>query len=269
MLPELFRIGPIPVRSYGVMMALAFLFGVWYVKRMTARDGKPFDPYLNVAYIMIFGGVIGARLAYVFMHWSDFAHNLLSAFNPFHEGQFGIAGLNLYGGVLLALIGSFLYIRYKKMSVLEVFDYFAPALALGIGIGRIGCFLNGCCFGTPCDLPWAISFPKGSIPYSVFGSAHIHPSQLYTSLYGFGLFIALHFLLKHRRFIGQLTAVMLMAEAVFRFAIEFVRYYENAMMFSFLGHEATYNQVIAALLFLLGLILYIVNRSRQPHRASV
>ena len=263
MLPELFRIGPFPIRTYGLMLALAFLFGVWSVRRATARDGKPFEPYLNIAYIMIFGGIIGARLAYVIMHWSDFAGNLLSAFNPFHGDQFGIAGLNLYGGVVTALVLSYLYIRYKRMSVLEVFDYFAPALALGIGIGRIGCFLNGCCFGTPTELPWGVVFPPGSIPDSVFGAVPLHPAQLYTSLYGFGLFFFLTWLHGRRRFIGQLTAITLMAEAVFRFAIEFVRYYENAMVFPVLGHQATYNQLIAAVLFALGLGIYLVRR-RHP-----
>jgi len=134
MCPELFHIGPIPIRSFGVMMALSFLLGVLYVQRIAKRDGKPFEPYFMIAYIMIIGGVVGARLAYVLLHLDEFTGHWTRTFNPFAEGQFGIAGLNLYGGVLLALIGTFAYCRWKRISVLDAFDYFAPTLALGIGI---------------------------------------------------------------------------------------------------------------------------------------
>jgi phosphatidylglycerol:prolipoprotein diacylglycerol transferase len=264
MYPELFHIGPIPIRAFGVALALSFLLGVLYVQRVTTRDRKPFEPYLVFAYLMILAGIVGARLSYVFLHWADFSNNLLDIFNPFQSGRFGIAGLNLYGGILLGMVSSIVYARMKKLSVLDVFDYFAPTIGLGIGISRIGCFLNGCCFGTPTDLPWGVQFPIGSIPYMVFGDQHLHPSQIYSSLYGLALFLLLHFLLKHRRFVGQVTGVLLMAEAVFRFAIEYVRYYESEMHFSLWGMHPTYNQVVSWGLFIAGLIIYITGRQRRP-----
>lgn len=271
MYPELFHIGPVPIRSFGLMLALSFLLGVWYVSRITRRDGKAFEPMLNVAYILIFGGIVGARVSFAILHWSDFAHNLGAIFNPFGANQFGIAGLNLYGGVLLAIGGAWLYCYVKKLSVLEVFDYFAPTLGLGIGISRIGCFLNGCCFGTPTNLPWGVKFPVGSIPYSVFGDQYIHPAQIYSSLYGLGLFVLLHYVLKHRKFPGQLVAILFMVEAFFRFVLEYVRYYENAMHFSFDGMNPTYNQVVAIGLFLAGLVIYLVQQKRygKKDRAAV
>lgn len=263
MLPELFHLGPIPIRSFGIGLALTFLLGVLYVKRATERDGKPFELYLTFAYIMIFGGIIGARLSYALLHWSDFSDNLTGIFNPFGSGQFGIAGLNLYGGILLAMAGAVTYAWMKKISILEVFDYFAPTVGLGIGISRIGCFLNGCCFGTPTDLPWGVSFPIGSVPYYVFGTDHLHPAQIYSSLYGFGLFLALHFLSRNKQFVGQLVAIFLMAEAVFRFAIEYVRYYESAMHFTLGSMHPTWNQVASGGLFIAGLTIYILGaRSR-------
>jgi phosphatidylglycerol:prolipoprotein diacylglycerol transferase len=263
MYPELFHIGPVPIRAFGLMLALSFLAGVLYVQRVTSRDKKPFEPYLTLAYIMIFGGVIGARLSYVLLHWSDFSSNLADIFNPFQSGQFGIAGLNLYGGILLAMAGSILYARWKKMSVLEVFDYFAPTIGLGIGISRVGCFLNGCCFGTPTELPWGVEFPIGSIPNMVFGDQHLHPAQVYSSLYGLGLFVFLHFLMKRRQFVGQLTAILLMAEALFRFAIEYVRYYESEMHFSLWGMHPTYNQVVSWGLFIGGAATYLLCLKRK------
>ncbi|HOP07416.1 MAG TPA: prolipoprotein diacylglyceryl transferase [candidate division Zixibacteria bacterium] len=254
--PEMFHIGSFPIRSYGVMLAISFLVGVLYVGRMSKRDKKPFDQYLALAYIMIIGGVVGARLAYVLFHLDEFAGNWTATFNPFHSGSYGIAGLNMYGGVILAVIGAYIYCRIKKLNVLDTFDYFAPTIGLGLGITRIGCFLNGCCFGTPTDLPWGVEFPVGSIPYHVFGSAHLHPTQLYSSLYGIILFIGLHCLLKHRRFVGQIVGVMFMVEAVFRYAIEAVRYYEDAMHMTVFGIDFTYNHFMSIGLFLLGAGLY-------------
>jgi len=265
MYPEMFHLGPITIRSYGVMLALSFFLGLWYVQRITKRDNKRFEPFLMIAYIMILGGIIGARLSYVALHLEEFSGRWFSMFNPFAHGEFvGIAGLNLYGGVILAIVGTFLYCRVKKLSILDTFDYFAPTLGLGIGITRIGCFLNGCCFGTECHLPWAVKFPPGSIPSYVFGDTPLHPAQLYSSLYGWLIFITLHFLLKKRKFTGQIVAVLFMAEAVFRYAIEYVRYYEDAMYISILGFNPTFNQIISVSLFLLGLIIYFYQR-RQSH----
>jgi len=260
MYPELFRIGPIAIRSYGVMLALAFFVGMLYVRRVTARDHKPFEPFLTIAYLMIFGGIIGARLFYVLFHLDEFAGDWTASFNPFATGEFGIAGLNVYGGVIVAIINTLIYCRWKRLSSLEMFDYFSPAMGLGLGIARIGCFLNGCCFGTPTELPWGVSFPQGSIPYSVYFGAHLHPSQLYSSLYGLGLFILLHFVLKRRKFAGQVVALLFMIEAVFRFGIEYVRYYEDEMHFHLGGLNPTYNQVISLVLFLAGLGIYIFHR---------
>ncbi len=258
--PELFQIGPIPIRSYGLMLAVSFILGVFYVHYVTKREGRAFEPFLNIAYILIIGGILGARLFYVLFHLEEFAGNWMATFNPFGSDRIGIAGLNMYGGVLVAVAGAVLYTRLKKMSILDVFDFFAPTLGLGLGLARIGCFLNGCCFGTPTDLPWGISFPPGSIPYFVFQDAHLHPAQLYSSLYGLGLFVLLHLVLKNRTFPGQATALMFMIEAVARFLIENVRYYEDAMTFSLDGVEPTYNQIISVLLFLAGLVIYFYQR---------
>jgi phosphatidylglycerol:prolipoprotein diacylglycerol transferase len=261
--PELFHIGPIPIKAYGLMLALSFFAGLFYVERVTRRDRRSFEPYLTLAYILIFGGLIGARLSYVLFHVDEFAGHWTSTFNPFGSNEFGIAGLNLYGGVLLAIGGAFLYCRLKKLSVLDVFDYFAPTLGLGLALTRIGCFLNGCCFGVPCDLPWSVSFPPGSIPYYYFGDAPLHPTQLYSSLYGLGLFVALHFVLKKRAFAGQVVSVLFMVEAVFRFTIEYVRYYEDSMYIPIFGLNPTFNQIVSVALFLLGLGIYLIHR-RSP-----
>ena len=258
MFPELFQIGPLPIRSYGLMLAAAFVGGIAYVRWITNRQGKPFEPYLALSYVLIFGGVVGARIFYVVTHLEEFQYNWWATIDPFHGSQFGIAGLTLYGGILLAVVGAFVYCRIAKMPVLEVFDIFAPPLALGIAFGRMGCFLNGCCFGSPTDLPWGISFPEGSIPFSYFGSAHLHPAQLYSLAYALALFISLHFLLKHKQFNGQVVSVYFIGEAIFRFIIEYTRHYESDMLVSFGGIELINNQLVSLGLFALGLVIYLM-----------
>lgn len=262
--PEIVRIGPMVISSYGLMLTISFVMGVFYVSTQSKRVGMSFDRLLTIAYIMIFGGVIGARLSYVLLHLEDFAGNWTSSFNPFAGDRFGIAGLNLYGGVVLAVVGVWVYCRINEMNILEVYDLYAPTLGLGLALTRIGCFMNGCCFGTPTNLPWGVQFPTGSIPSYIFGDAHLHPSQLYSSLYGLGLFLLLHFWSKRKRFTGQLVAVLFMLEAIFRFAIEYVRYYEDAMYFSIGGYHPTFNQFVSVSLFALGLGIYLV----QGRRAS-
>jgi phosphatidylglycerol:prolipoprotein diacylglycerol transferase len=263
MWPELFHIGPLPIRSYGVMLALSFILGVYYISRVTRRDGKSFEPYLTISSFMIFFGVVGARLFYVLFHLSEFYGNWLSVFGSWGSQQFGIAGLNLYGGVVTAIIAVLIYCRVQKMNVLEVFDYFAPTLGLGLAITRVGCFLNGCCFGLPTQLPWGITFPPGSIPFSVFQNLPLHPTQIYSSIYGLALFLFLHFRMKKKQFTGQLVAILFMVEAVFRFFIEDLRYYEDAMTFKLGSVTVTYNQVISVVLFAAGLGLYLYQRRRS------
>ncbi len=256
MYPTIFKIGPFGIHGFGLMLTLSFFAGLWYIYKRCRTEKLMFDQMLNVAYILIFGGLAGARLAFVALHWTDYAHNLLAIINPFGNEQFGLAGLNLYGGVMLGVAAAWLYLWRKKLPLLAVSDLYAPTLGLGLGIARIGCFLNGCCFGTPTTLPWGISFPEGSLAYFVFGSQRLHPAQLYSSAYGLFLFFVLHQILKRKRFDGQVAGVLFMTEAVFRYLIEYVRYYETEMKIQFFGMEPTYNQLVSVLLFAAGLLIY-------------
>jgi phosphatidylglycerol:prolipoprotein diacylglycerol transferase len=263
MCPELFKIGPIAIRGYGLMLTISFLLGLYYIYRTSHKYKINFDHLLNIAFLMIFGGVLGARLFYVLFHIDEFSGHWLNSINPFQSEQFGIAGLNLYGGVLTAIVLSFIYIHRKRMPLLATFDIFAPTLGLGLIFTRIGCFMNGCCFGTPTNMPWGVVFPNGSIPYYIFGDAHLHPAQLYSSLYGLFLFLFLHWRLKRKSFDGQVVALLFMIEAIFRYLIEYVRYYESEMHFNFMGMSPTYNQAISIMLFALGLVIYIVQFKSQ------
>ncbi len=267
--PEIIKLGPIIIRSYGLMLALSFFVGVIIVRYRARKIGVDPEFVVNLSFIVILAGVIGARLFYAFYHWSDFSGNLLGIFNPFGSSEgFGIAGLNKQGGLLLAFLSAIGYCLVKKQPVAVIFDLFAPAVALGIFITRIGCFLNGCCFGTECDLPWAVRFPEGSIPYSYFGDVRIHPAQLYSSLSGLVLFFVLSYAEKKKTFVGLTFSLFLILEGVFRYLIESVRYYEYQMKGEFFGHVFTYNQIVAILMFLAGWGLMLFFRARARSRSS-
>ncbi|MBD3381226.1 MAG: prolipoprotein diacylglyceryl transferase [candidate division Zixibacteria bacterium] len=265
--PEIVKIGPVVIRAYGVMLFVSFLAGMLYVRAKARSKGIDPDFTINLSFLVIVAAVVGARLFYVFYHWSEFSGNLINIFNPFGSGgTIGIAGLNLYGGLIFAIGAGIIYTRMKKQPFLHTLDLFAPPIALGTFFTRIGCFLNGCCFGKQCDLPWGIHFPEGSIPYSVFGEHAIHPTQLYMSILGLTLFLALFYLDRRKHFPGMVFAVFLIAEAFIRFIIEFVRYYEGAMIPNLFGAELTYNHIVAFLLFVAGWVLFFY--LRQHNRKS-
>jgi len=159
--PKLFEIPFIhwPVPSYGLMMVIAFLVAVSLI-RYLSRNITPDPQYItNASLYSLIAGVVGARLFYVIHHFDDFQGRLLSVFAIWN------GGLELLGGVLLAIAVIIFYSRYHKLPTRRYLDILAIGLMLALAFGRIGCFLNGCCFGKPTNLPWAVRFPYGSDAY--------------------------------------------------------------------------------------------------------
>lgn len=267
MCPEFFHIGPFAIRAYGVTLALSFFIGLI----LTNREAKVLrldpDRTVNLGFILIIFGVIGARLGFALYHWSEFSGHLLDIINPFgHSGYFGIAGLNLQGGFLLALIAGWIYLKRKRMPFFSTLDAVVPAVAFGIFLARIGCFLNGCCFGTPTDSFLGVVFPHDSAAWYVFGNTPVHPAQLYSSAYGLFLFFLVRWFNRRHYSPGVTTGVFFVVEAGFRFAIESVRYYEPEMWIDIAGAHATFNHLIAVALFILG-VLVILNARRRTRSA--
>ena len=161
MYPELFKIPftELTVKSYGLMMVIGFLAAVSLIRRLS-RNITP-DPQLitNAALYSLIAGVVGARLFYVAHYFEMFRDDPLSVFAIWQ------GGLELLGGVVLAITVIIFYLRYHKLPVRRYLDILAIGLMLALVFGRIGCFLNGCCFGKPTDLPWAVRFPYGSLSY--------------------------------------------------------------------------------------------------------
>lgn len=166
MMPVIYRIPLInlDIPGYGLMMMVGFLLSVIWGARRATRSGASPDVVLNLAFVALFGGVGGARAMYVVHYWDQFAYRgnwttILWAIVDVRQG-----GLEIYGGVIAALVVALIYLGFWRYSVRWYLDIVVPSLALGMSIGRIGCFLNGCCWGNLSDLPWAMRFSYGSNP---------------------------------------------------------------------------------------------------------
>lgn len=253
MCPELFHIGDFAVRAYGLAMALSFLIGLSLIRREARVLNLDPELLVNLGFVLIIFGVLGGRLGYVLYHLSDFADNPLDIINPFQSGQFGIVGLNLQGGLIGGFVAGLLYLRWKKMPLAASLDAVVPAVGFGIFLARIGCYLNGCCFGIPTDGPFGVHFPDDSAAHAIFGTAAVHPTQLYSSAYGLLLMIGLMWVNRRWYRVGRSVGLFFVAESAFRLLIEPLRYYESAMWIDLAGIRITYNVLAGALMLAIGL----------------
>ena len=151
------------VPGYGLMLMLGLFIAIWWAARRAFKSGGNPDVILNCGFIAIIGGVIGCRTMYVIHYWEHFANQgslwqIIWSIIDVSKG-----GLEFYGGFIFTVVATIIWLwRFEKVSLRWYMDIIAPSAAFGLAIGRLGCFLNGCCFGTTCDLPWAVRFPFGS-----------------------------------------------------------------------------------------------------------
>jgi phosphatidylglycerol:prolipoprotein diacylglycerol transferase len=221
---------------------------------------------MDLSLYLILFSIAGARLFYVALHWKEFSGDPLSIVNPFQNpGEFGVAGLVFYGGFLFGVLTAILYAVRKGISFLALADLMAPSIALGLTITRIGCFLNGCCFGTPCDLAWAVRFPADSPAGGLF-QVPVHPSQIYESLGAFVVFCALLIVDRHRPYSGFTFWTFLGFYGVLRFLVDLSRYYDPGSSLRLMGHAFSVNQVISVCLVLTALAAFAWPRKSPPSR---
>ena len=213
--PIAFQLGFLTVHWYGVMIALAFLAGLWTATRRARRENIPGEKIADVVLWLMAGSIIGARFAYVATYWKDeFAGQPLSEIFMIQHG-----GLVYYGGLIGAGLAGSIYLCWKKMPFWKTADALAPSIALGNVFGRIGCLLNGCCYGRACSLPWAIRFPTDHVTHG----APVHPTEIYDALDNFILYLLLAWLFRHKKFDGQVFATYLIGYAVTRSIMECFR----------------------------------------------
>ncbi|MEN9732446.1 MAG: prolipoprotein diacylglyceryl transferase [Verrucomicrobiota bacterium] len=215
MRPILLEFGDLRIHSFGVLVALGFLLGLRAAASNARRAGLHGDVIYDLAPWLIGSGLVGARLMYVVTYWNE-----SFAGQPWRE-VFAVwkGGLVFYGGLILAILVGMGRIRSLGLPLWTTADCLAPGIALGHVFGRLGCLLNGCCYGRPTQLPWAIHFPTGHAS----GGVGIHPSQIYESLLNLAFFIALMWGFRRRRFPGQIFAIYLMGYALLRAFTEWFR----------------------------------------------
>jgi phosphatidylglycerol:prolipoprotein diacylglycerol transferase len=213
--PIAFHLGSLPVRWYGVMMALAFLAGLWTATRRARLANVSGEIISDVTLWLMLGSIVGARFVYVVTYWKqEFANQPFSEVFMIQHG-----GLVYYGGLLGATAAGIFYLTWKKLPVWKIADIVAPSIALGSVFGRIGCLLNGCCYGYACDLPWAIHFPADHETHG----AGVHPTEIYDALLNLILYLALAWWFRHKHFDGQIFAAYLIGYAIFRSIAEYFR----------------------------------------------
>ncbi|HOT96797.1 MAG TPA: prolipoprotein diacylglyceryl transferase [bacterium] len=257
--PVLFKLGAFEMRAYGFTLAISFLLGIFWAVRRAKRRGIDPEKIMDLSVVIILASIIGARFMYVIFHLDEFAGHWTDTFNPFQSnGQIGIAGLTMLGGVVLALVTSILYLRAKRLPVLKIADTVIPMFFLGEAITRIGCYLNGCCYGIPCHCALGVVFPPDSPAGAMYQGITIHPTQIYSSLYALVIFGAMLWIDRKPKFDGYLLYLALIFYGVGRFIIDLFRYYENSMILLRLGGKGlSMNQGISVALILFGAGLYL------------
>jgi len=226
MLPKLFQIGDFFLPTYGLLVAAAFLTALWLAGRLARREGLDPEDVTNLGVYCALSGLAGAKLLMFVFDWSYYAQNPGQIFTLSTLRAGGV----FHGGLIVALITAFVYMRKKKLPALKTADVFAPALALGHAIGRLGCFAAGCCWGVACDRPWAVTFTNPDA-HSLVGvplNTPIHPTQLYEAAAELAIFGVLYRLFPKRRHDGQLIGLYLVLYSVARFLVEFLRHHQQA-----------------------------------------
>ena len=231
---------------------MAFLSAIALALREARREGEDANKILDLCFYVLVAAIVGSRILYVLVNWSDFRHD------PFEIVRIWHGGLVFYGGFIGALIAVLWYIRRKGLPLLKTADIMAPSIAFGQFVGRIGCFFSGCCYGKTCDLPWAVIFthaeslaPKG-VP--------LHPTQLYSALNSLLIFLVLVGLKRHKGFEGQIFWAYVLLYAVTRSILEHFRGDERGM---FIEGMLSTSQLIGLIMAVIAIAMMIILKQRK------
>ena len=228
MYPNLFHL-PF-LHTYGVLVAIAFLVGLWLVGRLAKESGINPDAATNLGLYCALAAIVGAKLM---MFLVDLPHYLQNPGEIFSLESLQAGGV-FYGGLIAALLLAWWYMRKTKLPPFKTADIFAPAIALGHGIGRIGCFTAGCCWGVACDRSWAVTFSsqeahdRVGVPLGV----PLHPTQIYEAVGEFVIFGILYWRVRKPHAPGAIISLYLILYGALRFIVEFFRFHEQGNLFN-------------------------------------
>src|SRR5262245_62114969 len=258
MYPKLFDLGPVTIHTYGLLLALAFIAGIWLTSRNARKEGLDPDAIWNLGLIIIFSALVGAKVLLFLSDFQYYSQNPREIFSLSTLRSFGV----YYGGLLLALGASAWYMRRVGLPGWKTADLAAPGIALGQAIGRLGCLSAGCCYGKPTNLPWGITFTSRyafdnvGVPLNV----RLHPTQIYESVGTLVLFLYLMWRLPRRKFAGQVILEYLVLYAALRFVIEFYRDDDRGFLFHGLLSTSQFIGILTAAAAI-GACIYLRRRS--------
>jgi phosphatidylglycerol:prolipoprotein diacylglycerol transferase len=246
--PNLIEFGKFALPTYGILVAAGMIIGLIVNVNLAKREGLGEDFAWNLGLVSIFSGIIGSKVLMTFVD-PEFSiyhpHSLLTL------GFLRSAGV-WYGGLIAAISGGLAYVAYKRMPMLDSLDAFLPGIALGHGIGRLGCFAAGCCYGRETHVPWAVTFTS-PLANSLVGTPlnkPLHPTQLYEFAIEVLLFFALLWVWKHKQFSGQVFGTYAFLYGIARFTLEFYR--GDPGRGSVFGGALTLTQLISICMVVLG-----------------
>lgn len=267
MFPRLFQIGSFGVPTYGVLVALGVLVGLWISVRNSEKQGIKADNAWDLGIAVVLAGIVGAKVLYIILEWRSghtYGENLREIFTLDTLQAGGVFS----GGLIAAFVVAAWFLRKHQMPALRTCDAFAPGLAMGHAIGRLGCFAAGCCYGKPTDHFWGVTFtnPLANAVTQTPLNRALEPTQLIESAAELSIFFLLTWMLKHRKFDGQIFGAYLFLYGIARFLIEFLRGDDGRG--SVFGGLLSGTQLIAIGLVLAGgLIWYLRPAGREPEVA--
>jgi len=261
--PILFKIGNFSIYSYGVVIACSIFVVSSLILRQGKKEGFSEEEFFNLIFLVVIIGLLGARLLHIMVHLAYYLRHPIEIIAIRH------GGLAIQGGVIFGLLAAILFLRRRKLPILKTLDIFALYFPLAQAIGRIGCFLNGCCYGKEINFFLSVRFP--------FDNASRHPTQLYYSVSNFSIFLILFFLYRQRKNLsstsensadlqswikdGDIMLFYFMFYAVSRYSLDFLRDNLEPVFFSLYP-----TQVISFFTFLIAgglLILRIIRRNNK------
>jgi phosphatidylglycerol:prolipoprotein diacylglycerol transferase len=263
MFPILVKIGPLTIHTYGFMMAVGVACGLWFIYVQAKKAGMDANRIMDAAFYTIIVSLIGAKFIL-------FIGNI-SYYFSYPKELFSLArsGGVFQGGLTFGTIYALWYFRRKKIPTWPAADLIAPALALGHGFGRIGCFSAGCCYGSECAAPWAVVF-KSRYAADLTGvhlDTPLHPVQLYEAVLNFINFGILFFILKKKTFDGQVFSFYIINYSIIRFFTEYFRGDHPDRTYFIRGASTlsslSYPQLFCLLGLIAGAVLFVVLKRRK------
>ena len=252
MFPDLFSIGPFTLHTYGLFVATGFFVGLMVTVKLGKSEGIKPQQTMDLGFLIILAAIIGSRILYVLINISYFIERPLDIFKIWQ------GGLVFSGGVIGVILTVIWYTRKHHLSFWRIADLWAPAMAIGQGIGRIGCFMAGCCYGKPTGVKWGVVFtdPHSLAPLNI----PLHPTQLYSVAYGFIIFIILLLLYSRKKFEGQVSLWLLVLHSTARLLVERFRGDDRGLL---LGGDMSITQLVTLLILVVAIItLFIFKRGQ-------